>query len=131
MRECPLTRQPPGALTGAEPSEKVARMTRRELTAAVALGLVITALFWIDPLFIPIVLLGPLVNWVLAALRGLPLAWIAIAWLVAGLGAVVSDFAVNQEDVVFHLVLTAFVVGLATAAFAITRRMRPLAESTA
>ena len=106
-------------------------MTRRELVAAVALGLVITALFWIDPLFIPIVLLGPLATGVLAALRGLPLAWIAVVWLVVGLGAVVSDFAINHEDVVFHLVLTAFVVGLAAATWAITRRVRPLAESTA
>jgi hypothetical protein len=118
-------------LTGTEKSESVAGMTRRQRIGAVALGLAVTALFWIDPLFIPIVLLGPTVTGVLAALRGLPLAWIAIAWLVAGLGAVVSDFAINHEDVVFHLVLTAFVVGLATAAWAIARRVRPLAESTA
>jgi hypothetical protein len=97
-------------------------MTTKPLASAVVLGLVLTALFWIDPLFIPLVLLGPPLTGAIAARRGMPLAWIATAWLVAGLGAIVSDYVVNQEDVVFHVVLTVFVVGLAAAAWALARR---------
>jgi hypothetical protein len=96
---------------------------------ALALGVVVTALFWIDPLFIPLVLLAPPVSGVLAALRGMSLRWVSLVWLVAGLGAVVSDFVVNHEDVVFHLELTAFLVGLAAAFWAVTRRVRPAAAT--
>lgn len=80
-------------------------------------GLVVTGLFWIDPLFIPLALLGPLVTGVVAGVRGTPLRFPAAMWLVAGLGAVISDFVVNQEDVVFHLVLTAMMAGLVALAW--------------
>jgi cell division protein FtsX len=45
-------------------------------------------------------------------------------WAVAGLGAVVSDFVVNQEDVVFHLVLTVVMIGLAAGGWAALRAIR-------
>jgi hypothetical protein len=98
-------------------------MTTKPIVWAVALGLVLTALFWIDPLFIPLVLLGPPITGAVAARRRMSLAWVATAWLVAGVGAIVSDYVVNQEDVAFHLVLTVFVVGLAAAAWALARRI--------
>jgi hypothetical protein len=99
-------------------------MSQRAALVALALGLAITALFWVDPIFIPLALLGPLLTGALAAIRGLPLAWPLLVWLVAGLGAVVSDWLVNREDVAFHLVLTVVVVGLAALTWAITRRFR-------
>lgn len=82
-----------------------------------------SGLFWIDPLFVPLVLLGPPVSGALAALRGLPLRWIVTVWVVAGLGAVVSDFVVSQEDVAFHLVLTVFVAALAAGAWWLAGRL--------
>lgn len=91
--------------------------------SAVALGLVLTALFWIDPLFIPLALLGPPITGAIAGLRRMPLAWLGTVWLVAGVGAIVSDFVVNQEDVLFHVVLTAFVVTLAAGAWTMTRKL--------
>src|SRR6476659_11066822 len=100
-------------------------MKRNDLRVAAGLGLVITVLFWFDPLFIPLALLGPLVVGAAAAWSGLPWRWPAVAMLVAGLGAVISDYVVNQEDVAFHLVLTVFMLLLASAAWwAVARRRR-------
>jgi hypothetical protein len=98
-------------------------MTRRLQASAVVLGLVVTALFWIDPLFIPLALVGPLVVGIVAAWKRLPVMWVVVVWLVAGLGAVVSDFVVNQEDVIFHVVLTAFVVGLGAGTWWLAARL--------
>jgi hypothetical protein len=95
-----------------------------EFVSALVVGLCISALFWIDPLFIPVVLLGPPITGVLAARHRLPRSWVALVWLVAGLGAVVSDWLVNRSDVVFHTVLTAFVVGLAAGAWTLAARLR-------
>ncbi len=106
-------------------------MAKHLLVGAIALGLVLTALFWIDPLFLPLVLLGPPASGVLAALRGMPLRWIGLVWLVAGVGAVVSDFAVNQEDVLFHVVLTAIMVALAAVAWWIAHKLRPARPASA
>jgi hypothetical protein len=101
-------------------------------SSAVAFGLVLTALFWIDPLFIPLVLLAPPLTGAIAARRRMPLAWIAAVWLVAGMGAIVSDYLINRSDVVFHAVLTVFVVGLAVAAWALANRIgRTAAEPAA
>jgi hypothetical protein len=98
-------------------------MTRRWLPWVVA-GLVVSALFWIDPLFIPLVLLGSIVTGAAAGWTGRGLRAVALLWLVAGLGALVSDYVVNQEDVVFHLVLTAVMIGLAAGACVAVRAIR-------
>ena len=99
-------------------------MVGRTFVSAVVVGLCISALFWIDPLFIPLVLFGPPITGVLAGMRRLPLSWIALVWLVAGLGAVISDWLVNRSDVVFHMVLTAFVVGLAAGTWTLAVKLR-------
>jgi succinate dehydrogenase hydrophobic anchor subunit len=45
--------------------------------------------------------------------------------LVAGIGAVISDYVVNQEDVRFHLGLTVVMLLLATLAWwSVARRRR-------
>ena len=98
-------------------------MTQRMWVTAVVLGLVITALFWIDPIFIPLALAGPLVWGGLAGSQHLPSLWPLTVSLVAGLGAVVSDFVINQEDVVFHLALTFTLCALAWSAWSIARRL--------
>jgi hypothetical protein len=100
-------------------------MSQRQWGTAVLLGLVVTALFWIDPLFIPLALLGPLVVGAIAGARGERWLWVAVVWIVAGVGAVVSDYVVNQEDVGFHIVLTVVMVGLASLAWWVARAVRP------
>jgi hypothetical protein len=106
-------------------------MTQRQWITAVLLGLIVTALFWIDPLFIPLALLGPLVVGAIAGARGERWLWVAVVWVVAGVGAVVSDFVINQEDVGFHIVLTVVMVGLASLAWWVARAVRSRRELAA
>jgi hypothetical protein len=106
-------------------------MTQRQWGTAVLLGLIVTALFWIDPLFIPLALLGPLVVGAIAGARGERWLWVAVVWIVAGVGAVVSDYVVNQEDVGFHIVLTVVMVGLASLAWWVARAVRSRREIAA
>jgi hypothetical protein len=91
-------------------------MKRDDLKWAAA-GLAVSALFWIDPLFLPLALIGPIVVGAVVGARRLGVRTIVVLWLVAGLGAVISDFVVNREDVVFHLVLTVLMVALAVGAW--------------
>jgi hypothetical protein len=106
-------------------------MTQRQWGTAVLLGLIVTALFWIDPLFIPLALLGPLVVGAIAGARGERWLWVAVVWIVAGVGAVVSDYVVNQEDVGFHLVLTVIMVGLASLAWWVAQAVSSRREAAA
>jgi hypothetical protein len=106
-------------------------MTQRQWGTAVLLGLIVTALFWIDPVFIPLALLGPLVVGAIAGARGERWLWVAVVWIVAGVGAVVSDYVVNQEDVGFHIVLTVVMVGLASLAWWVARAVRSRREVAA
>ena len=96
-------------------------MTRMHWVGAIALGAAISALFWLDPVFIPLALLGPIAFGVFAARRRLPWLWLAVVWLVAGLGAVISDWVANHEDVAFHIGLTAVMIVLASLAWWVTR----------
>ena len=97
-------------------------VTRRMWLTAVVLGLIVTALFWIDPIFIPLAFTGPLVWGGFAGSQKLPWQWPLTVSLVAGLGAVVTDFVINHEDVVFHLALTFTLCALAWSAWSIARR---------
>jgi hypothetical protein len=91
-------------------------MNRTAISWIVA-GLVVSALFWIDSTFVPLALLGPVVVGAVAGWRGVESRWPALMWAVAGIGAVVSDYVINQEDVVFHVVLTVVMVGLTALAW--------------
>jgi hypothetical protein len=92
---------------------------------SVVLGLIVTALFWIDPIFIPLAFIGPLVWGAFAGTQKLPWQWALTVSLVAGLGAVISDFVINHEDVPFHLALTFTLCALAWSAWSIARRFAP------
>lgn len=94
----------------------------RPLAIAVSAGLVIGALAWIDPLFIPLVLAGPLVTGALAGSRGTAFRWVALAWVVGGVSMLVSDWVLNDEDQAFHAVLTAVMVALAGVGYAVASR---------
>ena len=92
-------------------------MTRTSVVLAVA----IAALAWIDPLFLPLIALGPIAT-------GLVLAdprEAAATWLLAGGLMLVSDLVVNHEDVAFHAVLTVVMTLLAWAGWWIGRRFAP------
>jgi hypothetical protein len=89
---------------------------------AVSIGAAILAdLFWIDPLFVPLVLLGPIVTGIVAGRRGVARE-AAAAWFAAGLLALVSDWVINNEDQLFHLVLALFTAGMTLAVAALHSR---------
>ncbi|HEX6713132.1 MAG TPA: hypothetical protein VF066_07095 [Thermoleophilaceae bacterium] len=97
-------------------------MNRHLLVTIGALAL--TGLFWIDPLFLPLVLLGPVVTGIVASRHGVARE-AAAAWFAAGLLALASDWAINDEDQLFHLVMACWTAGLALGVAA------PLARRTA
>jgi hypothetical protein len=91
------------------------------------LALVIAGLYWIDPLFVPLALLGPIVTGIIAGRRGVG-RQVALAWLGAGLIALVSDWAIHNEDQVFHLALSLWTAGVALAASAIAAAVHSRAD---
>ncbi len=68
-------------------------------------------------------LAGPIVAGAVAASRGIRLAPVAVAWVAVGITMFVEDWVVNNEDRVFHAVLTVVMVGLAAAAWGVTFRI--------
>jgi hypothetical protein len=89
------------------------------LLAAALLGQVVGQLAWIDALFLPLVVVGPLVTGAVAASRGVRAAWPAVLWASAGLAMLWSDWVVNQEDQVFHLVVAVVTALLALAGWGV------------
>jgi hypothetical protein len=93
----------------------------RSPVAAVLIGVLVGQLGWVDPLFVPLVLAGPLVSGAVAAGAGVTYRWIAVLWLSAGLAMLVGDWVVNREDVVFHLVLAVVMALLAGVGYVVVR----------
>ena len=91
------------------------------LLAAVLLGQVVAQLGWIDPLFVVLVVAGPLVTGALAAAQGVRYRWIAALWCSVGIGMAWSDWVVNHEDVAFHLATAVVMPLLAGAGFGVVR----------
>ena len=85
------------------------------LIAAALLGQLVGQLAWIDALFIPLVVVGPLLTGAVAASRRIRAAWPAVLWASAGLAMLWTDWVVNHEDQVFHLVVAVVTALLALA----------------
>ena len=104
---------------GADP--RAMTPTTKNLIAAAATGQVVGLLGWVDPLFIPLVLLGPVVTGAVTAARGASYLWIAVLWCSAGLSMAWTDWVVNREDLVFHLVLAVVMPLLAGVGYGVVR----------
>jgi hypothetical protein len=89
--------------------------------AIAIVAVVISALFWVDALFVPLVLLGPIATGVVASRRGV-VREAAAAWFLAGILALVSDWAINNEDQLFHVVVAFWTAGVTVALAALARR---------
>ena len=85
----------------------------RRCSSRSAVGL----LGWIDPLFIPLLLVAPLVTGAIAAARGISYPWIAVLWCSAGLNMLWTDWLVNKSDVGFHLAVSVIMPLLAGVGF--------------
>jgi len=88
------------------------------LIAAALVGQLVGLLGWIDPLFVPLVLLGPVITGAVGAARHTSYPWIAVLWCSAGVNMIWTDWVVNHEDVVFHLALSVIMPLLAGVGFA-------------
>ena len=97
-------------------------MNTRIITVSLA-AIAIGALAWIDPLFIPLVTLGPLVSGVIAGAMGVEARTAALPWLFGGLLMLLSDLVINGEDVVFHALLALVTAAIAAGAAALGRRL--------
>ncbi len=95
----------------------------KSIVVSIAAGLAIGAVAWIDPLFVPLVLAGPLVSGAVCAAKAIGLRLLALAWAVAGASMLVSDWIVNREDVAFHAVVTVAMVALAAASWKLSRTL--------
>ena len=82
---------------------------------------VLAGLLWIDPLFLPLVLVGPIVTGVVAARMDV-VRPAAVAWFAAGLITLAIDWAVNDEDQVFHLVMAVWTAAVTLGVGAATVR---------
>ena len=80
-----------------------------------------------DPTFVPLVLVGPLVVGAVAAARQLPLVPVMVLWVSAGLSMLWTDWLVNREDVLFHAVVSVVMAVLAAAGWGDRHRARPTA----
>ena len=86
----------------------------KQIVVAIVVGFAIGQLGWVDPVFIPLVLAGPVAVGAFAAARGIPLIPVVVLWVTAGLTMLVSDWVVNREDVAFHAVVTVLMSLLAS-----------------
>lgn len=91
------------------------------LVTAAAVGQVVGLLGWIDPIYIPFVLAAPIVTGAIAGSRGVPYQLVAMVWASAGLCMLWTDWLVNREDVLFHLVTAVVMPLLAGAGWLATR----------
>jgi hypothetical protein len=98
-------------------------MSNRAITVSLA-ALVIGALAWIDPLFVPLVLLGPIVSGLVAGAYGAGSRTVALAWFLGGMLMLVSDLVINNEDVAFHAAVAVFTAAVAAGAAWVGRRIR-------
>jgi hypothetical protein len=89
------------------------------LTAAAVLGQLVGLLGWIDPLFFPLVVAGPLVTGAVCASRGFRAAWPAVLWASAGINMLWTDWMILQEDVLFHAGLSVVMALLALAGWGV------------
>jgi hypothetical protein len=102
-------------------------MSRRAITVTCA-AIMIAALAWIDPIFIPLVTIGPLVAGLAAGAMGVDARTAALPWFLGALLVLVSDLVANGEDVLFHAVVAVFTALVAAGAAALARRLRRAGE---
>jgi len=91
------------------------------IVTAIALGQIVGLAGWIDPIFIPFVLVAPLVTGAISAARGVAASWIAALWASAGICMLWTDWVINREDVVFHAVSSVVMALLALAGWSAIR----------
>ena len=98
-------------------------MSTRAITVILAAAAIGTPA-WIDPLFVPLATIGPLVSGLVAGAYGVDSRTVALVWFLGGMVMLVSDLVINNEDVAFHAVLAVFAAAVGAGAAWIGRRIR-------
>lgn len=99
-------------------------MTKTITPSTTVAAILIAALAWIDPLFLPLIGLGPILSGLAAGAAGVAPRTVATVWFAAGLLMLASDLLINNEDVAFHAVVAAVTAGGGAATSALGRRVR-------
>ena len=99
--------------------------------AVVLATVAIAALAWVDPIYIPMILFGPIVSGLVAGAKGVAPRVVAIPWFAAGIVTLIADLAINGEDVAFHAVVAVVTAGVAAGGCALARRVSGRAAATA
>ena len=97
---------------------------KAQIVAAVVIGQVVGMLGYVEAIFFPLVLAGPLVVGAVAAARGVRLLPVLALWVSAGLNMLVLDWVLAQEDVLFHAGLTVVMALLAAAGYGVVSGTR-------
>ena len=97
--------------------------TARHLLIAVAIGQALLLAAVIDPLFFPMIVLGPIITGAIAAARNVPYLWIAIVWMSLGLATLWYGILVQRdhEDIGFHVAITVIMPLLAGVGYGAVR----------
>jgi hypothetical protein len=119
-------------MAGAAAVRSVAGMTTTSITpkriGAVVAGLAAINAAVFSPLgdewFFAMALFGPLITGVVVALLRADVRLAEVTWALCGLFWLVLDYAINREDVLFHLVLAIIMAGLVALGAALARRVR-------
>lgn len=95
----------------------------RNLLLAVTIGQALLLGVVIDPLFFPLIVLGPVVTGAIAAARKNSYLWIATVWASLGLATLWYGVLVQHdaEDVGFHVAITVIMPLLAAVGYGIVR----------
>ncbi len=98
------------------------------IIAALVIGQLVGLLGWFDPLFIPLILVGPPVTGAIAASRRIPLVLVVLTWASAGGNMIWTDYLVNHEDVAFHVVVSIIVSVLAALGYGVVALARRITQ---
>ena len=93
-------------------------------TVLVVAALAIAAGAWLDPLYLPLITLGPVLSGLAAGAGGIPPRLVALTWFGAGVLVLLADLAINQEDAAFHAVVAVITAAVGAAFAARGRRVR-------
>ena len=99
-------------------------MNQRTALTVMLAAAAIAAAEWIDPLYLPLIALGPIVSGIAAGAAGVPSRLVALTWFCAGMIALLTDLVINQEDVAFHAVVALLTAGLGAAFTLVGGRIR-------
>lgn len=91
----------------------------KRIAIAVLLGQLVGPLGYVEPLYLLLILVAPMVTGAIAAVRSVPLVLVAALWASAGINMAWLDWALYREDVAYHLAVSVVMPLLASLGYGI------------